>query len=163
MKLHIARCHGLKIALSCVAMAAYAVTHAATLIDKNVQVITPAVPTADPFSVSSAGTLTMKVNDLAFPDYLQSLSFAVSNSTGVLKSSTTGADTFSLDITGPMNLFANVFAVPKSDAGSGLYHINVSFIPSALPSVPLPAASGLLLFALTSMGGLAGFFKRRHE
>lgn len=135
-----------------------ATANADTIVNRNVMVSTPSVPLIETLSLTSAGALTVTVTDLLWPQALQSLSFAITNNQGVLES-LSGGGQLNYQATGPMTLFANVFAIPNSLAGSGLYHINVSFTPSV---VPLPAALWLLLSGLSGLFGLRSFAARKH-
>lgn len=140
-------------ALAAVGSAAHADT---ILVDKNVMVTAPSVPKIESLVLSSAGSLAVTVTDMTWPQVFQSLSFAITDNVGVLKSSATGG-TLLYDVTGPMTLFANVYGVPDQSAGTGLYHIKASFVPA----VPLPAAAWLLLSGLAGFGGLKTKHKNR--
>jgi len=122
------------------------------LVSKNVMVTLPSAPTVETLALASAGTLTVTVFDIGVPQLLQSLSFAITDTNSVLQK-LTNAGTLTYSVTGPMTLFANVYAVPDSSAGTGVYHINVSFAPT----VPLPAAGWLLFSGLT---GLTAFRRK---
>jgi hypothetical protein len=150
-------------ALAVLAIAVGASARADTIVNRNVMVGTPSVPMIETLSLTSAGALTVTVTDLLWPQALQSLSFAITNNQGVLESMS-GAGQLTYNATGPMTLFANVFAVSNSLAGSGGYHINVSFSPSV---VPLPGALWLLLSGIFGMASLnkgwfGGFLFRKH-
>jgi hypothetical protein len=136
-------------------LSSMASAHADTLYSQNVMVTSTSAPNVQSLGTVSSGTVTMSVSDLMWPQALQSLSFSITNNQGVLKS-LTGPGSLSYLVTGPMTLFADVYAQPNAADGAGLYHINVSFI-AATPAVPLPAAGWLLL---SGMVGLATFKKK---
>ena len=129
------------------AAATSAIAHADMLVSKNVMVTASSAPDVETLGIASAGTLSVTVSDLGWPQVLKSLSFAITDGTKVLKSMV-GAGLLAYDVTGPMTLFANVYAVPT--ASTGAYHLDVSFAP-AVPAVPLPAAAWLLV---SGVGGL---------
>ena len=102
-------------------------------------------------ALPSAGTLTIKLADIKWPDTLQSLSFLVTD----LKDSWTTLDNAGnllVNVSGPTQLFAAVFARSQSDSAYGLYNLRASFSP-----VPLPAAVWLMLSGL----GAIGWIRRR--
>jgi hypothetical protein len=119
------------------------------LFDKNVMATMPATPKTESFNITQAGTLSVTISDLGLPQMLQSLSFAIADSKGVLKR-LNGVGTLTLDIAGPQALFLDVYASPNASIGFGLYHIDGNFVPS----VPLPFASWLLLSGLLGIGTL---------
>jgi len=102
-------------------------------------------------ALPSAGVLTIKLADIKWPDTLQSLSFLVTD----LKNSWTTLDkagNLLVNVSGPTQLFAAVFARSQSEGVYGLYNLRASFSP-----VPLPAAVWLMLSGL----GAIGWIKRR--
>lgn len=123
------------------------------LVNKNVMVTAPSVPIAETLTLTSAGTLTMTVTDLAWPQALAALSFAITDSTHALLTAD-AAGSLIYQVTSPMTLFANVFATPNAASNAGLYHLSVSFAPV----VPLPAAVWLLFSGLFGVG----FTCRKH-
>jgi hypothetical protein len=93
--------------------------------------------------VDTAGTLSFILMDKLFPSALGALSFAVTDTSNAL-ATMSGPGTLSMVVTGPMTLYADVFATAQGTTNTGLYNLQVSFAP-AVP-VPVPA-SGLLLAA----------------
>jgi hypothetical protein len=98
-----------------------------------------------------AGTLSIRLEDLGFPDPLESLSLLVTDLDGISER-LDGSGRLSLTLDSPAKLFFAVFAESDSKFSPGMYYVTASFTP-----VPLPAAGWLLLSAL---GGL-GLLRRR--
>ena len=107
----------------------------------------------DSLSLSGAGTLSIKLSDLNFPQPLDALSLLVTDLDGIAQR-LDGAGNLSLELTGPARLFVAVYARSEDRFMPGLFALTSSFAPSA---VPLTASAWLLLSAL---GGL-GVFRRR--
>jgi hypothetical protein len=139
------------------------VAHAdALLLSENVMVTAPGAPRVQSLGTVSAGTLTMSVTDLLWPQALQSLSFSINSNQGVLQK-LTGVGSLSYLVTGPMTLFAGVYAQPNGGNGVGLYHVNVTFVAAAAPPVPLPAAGWLLLSGIAGLASSSIAVFRMHR
>jgi len=95
--------------------------------------------------IDAAGTLSFTLTDKLFPVALGALSFAVTDTHSAL-ASMTGPGTLSVDVTGPMTLYADVFATAQGAANAGLYNLQVGFAPTV--PVPVPASGALLCAAV---------------
>lgn len=101
-------------------------------------------------SLPSAGTVSIKLQDFAWPEALETMTLLVTDLHGIWER-LDGSGSLTVDVTGATKLFTAVFARSSADS-LGLYNLNASFTP-----VPLPAAAWLLL---SGLGGL-GLFRRK--
>lgn len=102
------------------------------------------------FSTSRAGTLTLRLENVAWPEQLASLSCNLYDNKNVLGSlSTTGE--LRLELAAPGTFFSHLFAQAGGTFDLGLFSFKVSFAPAA-PPVPLPAGVWLLGSALGLFG-----------
>ena len=109
------------------------------------------------FTVSSAGTVTVSLQNLDWPTQLSALSFSATSTSQVLASwnplasnITGGVMTFDV---GAGTYFTHVMATASEGSTKldlGLYSMNLTFTP-----VPLPASGWLLLTGLFVLAGLA--------
>ena len=109
--------------------------------------------TSATMQTASAGTLTVKLTDLTWPQALGTLSFSLSNSTSPLFN-TSGPGVWTWQLNTPTLLYASVYASATGAKNTGLYSLNISFVPSALPEqapVPLPAAGWMLLSGVMAL------------
>jgi hypothetical protein len=104
------------------------------------------------FNAPSAGTMTAKLTNLAWPERLSSLSFAASTATSVL-TTLSDAGSIQFSVSGPGAYYAHVAGVAQGALDVGLYSLRITF-DSGVSPVPLPAALPLLLAALASGAGL---------
>ena len=98
--------------------------------------------------VAEAGTLSFILTDEVFPATLSGLSFSVTNADASL-GTMTGPGTMSMAISGPMTLYADVFATTQGTASLGLYNLQISFLADDddeddVTPVPLPPSGPLL-------------------
>jgi hypothetical protein len=139
------------------------VGHAETLLAQT-EMVAGAQTRTSTFDVSSAGTLTVHLTDLAFPQRLASLSCAIVNSTSVLASAVVPSAVdapasqavtrdVSFDVSGPAIFSAIVSgAVSATNALQlGSYSLQVDFVPA----VPIPASGLLMLSGLAVLLVLA--------
>ena len=107
--------------------------------------------TVDPLQIPGAGELFLTLTDLDFPSPFAALSLSIADAAGGSLATSAGAGTLTLEVSGPMTLYADVFTTPQGSTDLGLYNISATFV-SATP-VRLPA-SGLLLAAIVGPGAL---------
>jgi hypothetical protein len=99
-----------------------------------------------PFTVGGAGTLRVTLTDLAWPDRLATLSFALSDAQSVLGVlAAPGMQQF--QIGGAAQMFAHVYGVGAGALNTGLYSLRVEFAPVPLPSAAVLLLAGMGLFA----------------
>jgi hypothetical protein len=113
------------------------------------------------FTVPTAGTVTVQLTNIAWPQALSALTFIASTSSQVLSSwdaLNSGSETFS--VSGPGTYYAHVTGTATGPLDLGLYSMTLSFV-SAIAPVPLPAGSGLLLGGLLML--LAGAAAHSHR
>jgi hypothetical protein len=107
-------------------------------------------------NVPVAGTLSGRLEDLAFPSLAGALSFALIENGEVL-GVLDGPGSFEFEVGGPARMFAFVFAVGTPGPSIGSYYLNLTH--QYEEPVPLPASIWLLL----SASGLLGWLGRRRR
>lgn len=106
----------------------------------------------DSFTAPSAGTVTVQLTDVAWPQALSSLTFMASSPGHVVADwSTQSSSTESFEV-GPGTYFAHITGNAGGLLDLGLYCLKVSFQPTAGP-VPLPGSGWLLGFGLLGLLG----------
>jgi hypothetical protein len=88
-------------------------------------------------SIPSAGTLTLTWTDLDFSSDLAGLEVGLSEASKTLGDFDYDGST-TVDLTGPVMLYATVFATAQGSMDVGLYHLSAMFAP-AVVAVPVPA------------------------
>jgi hypothetical protein len=101
-----------------------------------------------PLQLDTAGSLSLTVTDMNFPESLGALSFAVTDANTLLKSMD-GPGVMTLDVAGPVTLYADVFATAQGAANVGLFNLQIAF--TSVAPVPLPASGLLLAMILAPM------------
>jgi PEP-CTERM motif len=129
--------------------------HAEMLLTKT-QLIAGTESKVYSFDAPEAGTVTVTLSQLTWPDKLSSLSFAAATSTSVI-AQMTQAGTLDFRVSGPGMYSAIVTGtVDASSAvfGLGMWSVKLDFTPA----VPLPASAWLLL---SGLGGFVVAWRRR--
>jgi len=97
----------------------------------------------DSFELPSAGTLTVTLSNIDWPEKLANLSLVMSTPAGALGPSM-GAGTATFDVQAG-NIFAQWFGTAQGPLNAGVYSIKIEFQATA---VPLPTSIALLLSGL---------------
>jgi hypothetical protein len=99
------------------------------------------------FDLSSPGTLTVTLTNVAWPQQLASLTLLLTSTSGLLGPSM-GAGTEYFNV-GAGDVFAQWFGTAQGPLNAGVYSMRIEFTPSAGGNaVPLPTSIGLLLSGL---------------
>ena len=102
---------------------------------------------AQTFNLPSAGTLTVTLSNIAWPEQLASLNLLLSSSSGMLGPEMgTGTSTFSIAAGG--NITAQWFGTAQGALDAGVYSMVIAFQPEVGTPVPLPASIVLLFSGL---------------
>ena len=111
------------------------------------------------FSAPTAGTVTVQLTNLAWPEALSNLSFLATTGSQVLSSWSAASppagpstQTMTFQVSGSGTYFADVMATAGGPLDLGLYSLSLNFAPAG--SVPLPSSGGLLAVALVLLLGL---------
>jgi len=109
------------------------------------------------FDLTGAGTVSVKLTDLKWPDLLGTLSFTLFDATHTIGSyslnnsvATTGNSSFNVSTAG--TYYASIFATAAPGKVGGLYNAQIYFQSTA--PVPLPAAGWLMISALAGFAAL---------
>jgi hypothetical protein len=100
----------------------------------------------DSFNLSSSGTLTVTLSNVAWPTQLASLDLLMSSSSGALGpelDATNSTATATYNVTSG-NVVAQWFGTAQGSLNAGVYALEIQFQPSTNP-VPLPTSIGLFL------------------
>jgi hypothetical protein len=137
---------------------AFSQAHADTVVLEKTGFISGTQSFAFSIQAPTAGTFSVQLNNLAWPERLASLSFAATTATSVLETRTDGS-LLKFNVGSAGNYFAHVAGTAQGSLNLGLYSMRISFLTEG-PPVPLPAALPLLLFGLAASAGL---LRRRKE
>jgi len=110
------------------------------------------------FNLTTAGTLTVSLSDIAWLDTISNLNFFITTATGTLGTSM-GAGSESVSV-GPGMLYAHWYGDADGTFGVGAYGIKLMFQPAGATPVPLP---GALVLLLSGLGGMFGLRFRRAD
>ncbi len=103
---------------------------------------------SDSFYLSSPGTLTVSLTNVAWPQQLSSLKLLVDSTSGMLKSGDASISPFSSSFSvSAGDVFAQWFGTAQGTLDTGVYSLNISFQPAGSP-VPLPTSIALFLSGL---------------
>jgi hypothetical protein len=98
------------------------------------------------FNITGPGTLSVSLTNVDWPQQLASLNLVLSSGSGSLLGPEMGAGSDSFHVGSGM-VYAQWFGTAQGPLDTGVYSLNVEFLPNALP-VPLPASIALLLSGL---------------
>jgi len=102
---------------------------------------------SESFTLPTAGTLTVTLGNVAWPQQLASLNMLVTTASGAAGPEM-GAGTSSFKV-GAGNVYTQWFGTAQGPLDAGVYSLEIQFSPSAGGSqVPLPTSVGLLLSGL---------------
>jgi hypothetical protein len=97
-------------------------------------------------TVPSAGSLTVELSNLPWPQSLESLSFMLSSSNQVISAWSTDSTTVESYNVSPGTYFAHLTGTAAGPLDLGLYSLTVGFQAGGV--VPLPASGALMLSGL---------------
>jgi hypothetical protein len=108
-------------------------------------------------NISGAGTVTVKLTDMKWPDLLGTLSFTLFDATHTIGSyslspgALTGTQGYTVNAAG--TYYASIFAAPASGKMGGLFNAQIYFGPAAAP-VPLPASGWLMMCGIAALAAI---------
>jgi len=102
---------------------------------------------AQTFNLPSAGTLTVTLSNIAWPEQLASLNLVMSSPAGMLGPEM-GAGTATFNVAAGGDITAQWFGTAQGPLDAGVYSMVIAFQPEAVTPVPLPASIVLLFSAL---------------
>jgi len=97
------------------------------------------------FNISTPGTLTVTLSNIAWPEQLASLNFLLTSAKGGVLGPEMGAGKSTFDIQGGVDIFAQWFGTAQGPLNTGVYSMLIEFQPTSGVPVPLPTSIALLL------------------
>jgi hypothetical protein len=111
----------------------------------------------------SAGTISVTLVDLAWPDALSSLTFSASTETTALTTTQTNPLNYQFSVTGAGAYYAHITGVAGTAGGGlpnfGLFGMQANFTPT-ISGVPLPPSVWLLGTGLLGLMGLGKLVRK---
>jgi len=124
-------------------------SRADTLLVAQTSLISGTESIVDSFTVPSAGTVTVQLSDLPWPQALSSLSFMATSGNQVLSSWSTLTSAVESFQVAPGTYFAHVTGTAAGALDLGLYSMTLTFQPAG--TVPLPGSAWLLIIGLLGL------------
>ena len=102
------------------------------------------------FNLPSAGTLTVTLSNIAWPEQLASLNLLLTSAGGTLGPEM-GPGTTTFNIAAGGNVFAQWFGKAQGPLDLGVYSMRIDFVPAGGTAVPLPTSIALLISGMALM------------
>ena len=96
------------------------------------------------FDITTPGTLTVTLSNVAWPEQLASLNLLLTSAAGVIGPEM-GAGTSTFAVRGGVDIFAQWFGTAQGPLNTGVYSMLIEFQPTGGVPVPLPTSIALLL------------------
>jgi hypothetical protein len=141
---------------ACACAAPFTGTRADAILLDSISLIQGQQSFTDALNVASPGTLTMTLSSIPWMDTISNLTGFVSTDSGVV-GTTMGAGTESFNIESAGTVYAHWFGDAQGSYDIGVLGVKISFLPSVVTPVPLPAS---LLLMLSGLGVLFGWQRR---
>jgi hypothetical protein len=109
------------------------------------------------FNLSTPGTLTVTLTNVAWPEQLASLNMLVGTANGAMGPEM-GAGTSSFHVKAG-DVFAQWFGTAQGPLDAGVFSMKIDFVPAGQSVVPLPASLALLVSGLA----LLAWYRRRPD
>jgi len=140
----------------------------AMLVVEEVEFVDEAEGESERFYIKQPGLYELTLIDFKFPEAFESLSVQLTrggniehdNSLGLTEvNRLTGPGSFTFEVGFSGNYFANIFAIPGKEFGTGLFGLQINQLSTEISAVPLPPAFLLLLSGL----GMLVSLTRKHR
>ena len=133
----------------------FTAAHASTVLYDSATFVQGQQAGVQSFDITTPGTLTVTLTDIAWLDVVSDLTASVTTASGVVGTSTgAGSESFSV---GSGTVFAHWFGDASGASDLGVLGIEVVFQAANATPVPLPAS---LLLLLSGLGVLFGWQRR---